>query len=100
MMENIILHVTYTCKPGMAEAFVRAIKEQGLQQSVRQEDGCIQYDYHLSLEAPDTVLLTECWRDGDALQQHLQQPTLQKIGALKEDYVLAVDVQRFQVTSV
>ena len=100
MMNSMILHVTYTCKPGMAEAFVLTIKEQGLQQSVQQEDGCMQYDYHLSLEAPDTVLLTEQWRDADALAVHRGQPTLLKIGALKEEYVLSVDVRRFQVTSV
>ena len=58
-METIILHCTYTCKSGMAQPFVKALKDSGAQESVRAEDGCLQYDYHISCEAPDTVVLLD-----------------------------------------
>ena len=64
-MEHISLHVYYRCKSGVAQDFVRAIKDSGVQTLVRAEDGCIQYDYHLSLEEPDTVVLLEKWRDSE-----------------------------------
>ena len=97
MENNVILHVTYTCKPGMAETFVKTIKENGLQRKVWAEDGCMQYDYHISCEKADTVVLLECWRDAAALAVHSSQPTMQEIGAVKDEYVLNVDLKKFTI---
>ena len=94
-METIILHCTYTCKSGMAEPFVKALKDSGAQESVRAEDGCLQYDYHISCEAPDTVVLLEQWRDAAALEQHQKQPHMETIRALKADYVTDMKLGRF-----
>ena len=93
-MENIIFHVTYTCKPGMAEAFINAVRERGLQEKTRQEDGCMQYDYHISCEAEDTVLLVEHWRDQAAVKRHAETPTMEKIKALKAQYVEDTQITR------
>jgi len=95
-MENIILHVTYTCLPGKAEEFVTALKESGLQATVRAEDGCIQYDYHLSCEEKDTVVLIERWRDAAALAAHAAQPHMAQIAAMKDGRVSATDVKRYE----
>jgi quinol monooxygenase YgiN len=81
----------------MAEEFVRAIKDGGLQAAVRAEDGCMQYDYHISCEKEDTVVLLECWRDKAALKVHASQPTMQEIGAVKDEYVLNVDLKKFTI---
>jgi len=95
-MEHIILHVTYTCKPGKAKEFVAALKESGLQQTVRSEDGCMQYDYHISCEAPDTVVLLEMWRDAEALTTHMNQPHMKDIGAIKAQMVDNTALLRFE----
>ena len=94
-MENVILHVYYYCKSGMAEAFVRALKDSGLQAKVQAEDGCIQYDYHLSCEREDTVVLLEKWRDAAALEKHLAQPHMEEIRNVKERYVEESRVEKF-----
>ena len=95
-MENIILHVYYRCKSGAAQDFVRAIKESGAQDLVRAEDGCIQYDYTLSLEEPDTVVLLEKWRDSDALAAHMQQPHMETIKELKSRFALDAVLERYE----
>ena len=95
-MEHIILHVYYTCKPGMAQPFVKALKDSGAQAKVQAEDGCLQYDYHISCEAPDTVVLLEQWRDAAALEQHQKQPHMETIRALKADYVTDMKLERFE----
>jgi len=95
-MTNIVLHVTYTCLPGKAEDFVRALKERDLQARVRAEDGCLQYDYYISCEAPDTVLLLEKWRDAAALDVHSRQPHMAEIAACKEGRVLQTVVERYE----
>ena len=95
-MENIVLHVTYTCLPGKAEEFVKALKESGIQESVRAEDGCLQYDYFLSQEEKDTVLLLEKWQDKDALAAHGARPCMAAIGKEKEGRVLEARVERYE----
>lgn len=95
-MENIILHVYYRSKNGTAEDFVRAVKESGVQDKVRAEDGCIQYDYNLSLEESGTVVLLEKWRDSDALTAHMQQPHMETLKELKERYDLETAIERYE----
>ena len=95
-MENLILHVYYTCKPGMAQTFVKAVKDCGAQAKVHAEDGCMQYDYHLSFEQPDTVVLLERWRDAAALEKHMGQPHMGEINALKKQYVDEVKIERYE----
>ena len=95
MMENVILHVYYHCQPGMSLAFVQALKTSGLQAMVQAEDGCIQYDYHISCEEDDTVVLLEKWRDAAALEKHLTQPHMDAIRATKEQYVEEARVEKY-----
>ena len=95
-MEHIILHCTYVCKPGMALAFVQALKDSGAQEKVRAEDGCLQYDYLLSCERPDTVVLLEKWRDAAALAVHQNQPHMDTIRALKGEYTLDFNLERYE----
>ena len=95
-MENIILHVYYRCKSGSAQDFVRAIKDSGVQALVRAEDGCIQYDYHLSLEEDDTVVLLEKWRDADALAAHMQQPHMETLREFKARFAHDAVIERYE----
>ena len=95
-MENIILHVYYRCKSGMAADFVRDIKESGVQDLVRAEDGCLQYDYHLSLEEEDTVVLLEKWRDGASLAAHMLQPHMNTLKDLKSRFAQDTVLERYE----
>ena len=95
-MENTILHVYYYCKPGMAQEMVRAIKEGGLQAKVQAEDGCIQYDYAISCEQADTVVLLERWRDGAAVDKHLTQPHMTDIRAVIAEYTTDKKIERYE----
>ena len=44
-MAAIIVHCYYTGAAGAARGFIREMQRSGLQQAVRNEDGCLQYDY-------------------------------------------------------
>ena len=92
----IILHVTYRCAPNKAAEFVMDLKKSGVQNLVRQEDGCLQYDYHLSCEFPDTVVLVERWRDAAALEAHMNQPHMEQINELKKTRVLKTTIDRYE----
>ena len=93
----IILNVTYKCKPGMGEAFLEKINEEGIGAACRAEDGNIKYDYYLPTNGSDEVLLVEKWRDADALAVHGTQPHFKRIGEIKESYILDTVVEKFVV---
>ena len=95
-MDTIVLHVTYACRPGQGAAFVRAVRAAGLQEAIRAEDGCLQYDYHLSCEAPDTVVLLERWRDAAALEKHLAQPRMGRLREIKGAYAQDTKLERYE----
>ena len=83
----LLLNVTYTMKPGMRDTFLNEVQAQGIQAAVRHEDGCLQYDYYLPVEASDTLLLVERWRDQAAQQVHLATPHMAALGKIKADCV-------------
>ena len=79
--------VTYTAKPGRRETFLRALAARGLPETIRAEEGCLQYDYYLSIENADEVLLLERWATAEDQQAHLRQPHMAQVRELKEQYV-------------
>ena len=92
-MKPLRLLVTYTAKPGQRDAFLRAVLQSGVPETVRQEDGCLRYDYFLSAERPDEILLIEEWASAEQQQTHLRQPHMQQLKLQKEQYIAETDVQ-------
>lgn len=78
------INVTYTMKPGKRDAFLQQVAASGAHQAVRQEEGCLQYDYFISVEDPDRLLLVEKWTSRGAQQVHMTQPHMDQIRAIKE----------------
>lgn len=87
----LLLNVTYTMKPSMRDTFLNAVQTQGILDTVRREDGCLQYAYYLPVEEADTLLLVECWQDRAAQQAHLATPHMAALGKIKAECV--VDTQ-------
>lgn len=91
----IVLNVTYKCKPGKREAFLGAIKSEGLDASCRAEAGNRKYDYYMAADAPDEMVLLEKWVDADALAIHYKEPHFLRIGELKNEYVEETVIEKF-----
>ena len=86
-MKELTFLVTYTARPGQRETFLRALAARGLPETIRAEDGCLQYDYYLSIENADEILLLERWDSAEAQRAHLHQPHMAQVRELKEQYV-------------
>ena len=56
----VVLNVIYKCKPGMREAFLEAIKAEGLDVACRNEEGNIKYDYYRISKFPLYMLPKYC----------------------------------------
>ncbi len=46
------------------------------------EDGCIQYEFSRLVTEPDTLIISEKWRDQAALDAHLQAPHMAVFNAV------------------
>ena len=83
----LLIQVTYTMRPGQREAFVRRIRESGILDAIRGEDGCLSYSYYLPEEEDGTLLLVEKWTDAQAQKAHLETPHMKQMAAFKPEYV-------------
>lgn len=82
------LFVKYICKPNCREPFLREIAARGIDTAIRAEEGCICYDYYLSVQDPNVILLVEKWTEPEAQQVHMTQPHMKELSAIKHNYVV------------
>ncbi|NLU25150.1 MAG: hypothetical protein GXW99_10680 [Clostridiales bacterium] len=87
MEKNLILTVFYTMKPGCRETFLNRVRDEGIQTAIREEDGCLCYDYYCSAEDKNLLLLVEKWTSPEKQKIHMSQPHMQRLLAIKDDCV-------------
>ena len=83
----LLIQVTYTMRPGQRDAFVRRIRESGILDAIRGEEGCLGYSYYLPEEEDGTLLLVEKWTGASAQKAHLETPHMKQMAAFKPEYV-------------
>jgi quinol monooxygenase YgiN len=94
-MEPIFLLVTYTMQPGMTQAFLSAVEQSNILDKIRQEDGCLRYEYAAAAQAPERVFLLESWASLAQQKIHLTQPHMADLTAIKDQYVTSTTVDYF-----
>ena len=91
------IYVKYTAKEGCREKFLREIVEQGILTAIRNEDGCIMYDYYLSAQDENVVLLLEQWVSEEHQRIHMQQPHMKTLMELKDKYISDVTLGKVEL---
>ncbi len=81
------IYVKFDCLEGKREAFIQKVKQTGILEAVRAEDGCIRYDYYLSEKDPNELLLIEQWESKNHQQIHIEQPHMAELRSFKNDYI-------------
>lgn len=81
------IYVKFTCLPQKREAFIRKVKETGILDAIRAEDGCVKYDYYLSEQDANELLLIEQWETKQHQQIHIAQPHMARLREFKGDYI-------------
>ena len=92
---SIIVNLRYTGKNGSARAFTEEMTKSGTVDVIRNEDGNLRYEYYLSFDDPETVLLIDEWTDQTAIDRHHASPMMQKIAELRDKYDLHMTVERY-----
>ena len=94
------IYVKFTCLPEKRAAFIQKVKETGVLDAIRGENGCIRYDYYLSEKDPNELLLIEQWESKEHQQIHITQPHMAKLRALKGDYIISSKLGEFELKDV
>ena len=81
------IYVTFKCYEGKREAFVEKLKEEGIVDAIRAENGCIRYDYYFAEKDPREILLIEAWETKEHQRVHIEQPHMARLREIKEGYV-------------
>ena len=88
METTLTLYVRYLAKPGCRESFLRQLTTEGIIDAIRREDGCLRYDYFLSVQNADEILLVEQWESEEKQQvQPARGPISDRLRELKAQYV-------------
>ena len=82
------LSVNYFAKPGRREEFLRRVVESGILTAIRAEDGCLGYDYYLSCQDEDEILLLEAWESKEKQQIHMAQEHMKRLMDIKNDCIV------------
>ncbi len=91
----LTINIYYTGTKGSARKFVEEMNASGLVEKIRAEKGNLRYNYFLSVDDPETILLIDVWEDQEALDFHHKSPMMKEIAALREKYCLKMKVQKF-----
>ena len=78
-MKTVIVVATFVARPGRETALRNTLI--GLVAPTRKEDGCLNYDLHISPENPARFLFHENWTTKATLDAHLQSPHIQAVAA-------------------
>ncbi len=91
------IYVKFECLPKKREAFLEKVKNTGVLDAIRAENGCIKYDYYLSDKDPDELLLIEQWETKRHQQVHMEQPHMQSFREFKDDYIAATKLGEIEI---
>lgn len=81
------LSVNYFARPGRREEFLRRIVEGGILAAIRAEEGCLRYDYYLSCQNEDEILLLEEWDSAEHQRIHMEQEHMKRLRVIKDDCI-------------
>ena len=88
----MLFQVTYTMLPGQRDASLQMMRESGILDQIRREEGCLDYRYYLPEEEDGTLLLVERWTGPEAQKAHMATSHMARLGQVKAQYVAETSV--------
>lgn len=91
------IYVKFHCYPQKREAFVEAVKKEGILSAILAEDGCIRYEYYFSEADENELLIIEAWESKRHQQIHIEQPHMARLREIKDDYIKTTTLGEFEI---
>lgn len=92
---GITVNLYYEGQDGNARKFAEEMESSGTASAIRNEDGNEKYEYFLSLDNPEKVLLIDSWKNQHAIDLHHSSAMMKKILMLRNKYKLKVTAYRY-----
>ncbi|MCH5343773.1 MAG: antibiotic biosynthesis monooxygenase [Acetatifactor sp.] len=92
---SIVMNLYYTGINGNARKFAEEMESSRTADLIRKENGNERYEYFLSMNDPETILLIDIWKDQKSLDLHHASPMMEKIAQLREKYDVHMKAERF-----
>lgn len=91
----LVLNVIFKCAPGKREELRELVRAEGIDVDSRNEEGNFKYEFFMSTEEPNDILLLEWWKDVDAWMHHGTLPHYKKLDELKKGRVLSSEISKY-----
>ena len=91
----LVLNVIFKCAPGTREELRELVRAEGIDVASRNEEGNFKYEFFMSTEEPDGILLIEWWKDVDAWMAHRTLPHYKKLDEIKKGRVLSAEIRKY-----
>lgn len=91
----ITINIRYKGVGLNARKFAEEMISSGTVDAIRAENGNLRYEYFVSLDDPETVLLIDSWPNQEAIDIHHASPMMDTITQLREKYNLHMTVERY-----
>ena len=92
---SITVNIYYYGKNGSAKQFAEEMEKSGTAAAIRNESGCLRYEYFFPMNDSECVLLIDSWESQTAIDLHHESEMMKTIAALREKYDLHMKVERF-----
>lgn len=92
---SLTINIYYTGKADNALRFANEMRDSGIVDKIRAEEGNIRYEYFIPIEEDNTILLIDEWQSQEALDIHHASPMMSEIAKLRDKYDLHMRVERF-----
>lgn len=100
MKRLLMVNVRYHILKGKRDEFYNKVKEHGIIQSSKEEPGNYKYDYYVPKNSDDELCLMEIWTNEQTQKMHGFTEQYRKLTILKQEYVEAVEIQKYWITEV
>lgn len=86
------IFVNYKAKQGKREGFLDYVLSSGTLEKIKNEDGCILYNYYFDALDKDTILLIEEWKNEECQKRHLSSPHMKELLEKKKEYIDSTEI--------
>ena len=91
----LVLNAIFKCAPGTREELRDLVRKEGIDVDSRNEEGNFKYEFFMSTEEPNDILLIEWWKDVDAWMAHRTLPHYKKLDEIKKGRVLSAEIRKY-----
>ncbi|MEG0250333.1 MAG: antibiotic biosynthesis monooxygenase [Peptostreptococcus sp.] len=93
-MKRLNIYVRYTSKKDCRDKFLNEVDKNDILDKIRSEDGCIMYEYFVSMDKDNQILLVESWEDESYQIEHMKQEHMKKLKEIKDKYILETYIDK------